>query len=155
MAFDPHALYHRQSPGVCCLYLARDFWDNRTNARFQYQHKNWEKIGRFLRWGVGGTVDFLLRNFDSPAMITAFAIVTIIATLTIYYPALVYEAIVFAFPVAKQMMTPAFLKLTCCILTHITIIGMWLRFIGRTKSPELMQAYRAGHLTPLYVGSRV
>jgi len=148
-----HPVYWAPSPGLIRLYFAKDFMLRENQQPYHYDQHIVEKIGRFLRFGVGGGADYLLRNFNSPIMITAFTTIAMIAATIFFYPSVVYGGIVMIFPAAKHIITPAFLKLTCCVITHLTLLGILLRGWGRLCNPELMNRYCHGDLQPIFLGS--
>lgn len=123
---------------VCARKFVTD--DNRT---FRTENKS-ERWGGYLVTPLLKPLNFCLQNIRNPLMVVALTVGALFMSTLIFYPASL-SALAIAVPI---------IRLTAFTLTQATIIGLCVRTLGRLANKPLMQAWEAGSIYPVGLGSR-
>lgn len=122
---------------------AREFVYKETCTPFSYLPNRLEKMGEILAKPLFHPADRFLKNIRNPLYITALVVGAIALTTLVFYPALFPGFVSLAYTI----------KFGAYVLTQSLILGFCLRTLGRLSHPHLMNAWTAGQLHPVTIGS--
>jgi hypothetical protein len=130
--------------------FAKSFVHKDRESFFDYKKNKIEKVGSFLRSGVGESLDYFLRNIKDPITIVALTSISMVAATICFYPAQSMALVPFITHIKPYMV-----KFSLYLISQITVLGIGLRTFGRLNNLELMEQWNNKSLITQIPGDQI